>query len=210
MLWYYHIEREVFFLKAKEVMSLLRISRPTLCKYAKSGIIKTTKLGNNHYDYDEKSVYAFLNKDVKRKTVVYCRVSTSKQKKDLINQEEMLKQFCFTNGYTINEIYSDIASGIDFDKRQQFFSMLDEIISGKVEKVIITYKDRLSRIGFNLFVHLFKKYGCEIIVMSEVGSAKLDSEEIFEEIISMLHCYSMKLYSKRRINKIKEVLTEEE
>lgn len=197
-------------MKAKEVMSLLRISRPTLCKYVKSGIIKTTKLGNNHYDYDEKSVYAFLNKNVKRKTVIYCRVSTSKQKKYLINQEEMLKQFCFTNGYTINEIYSDIASGIDFDKRQQFFSMLDEIISGKVEKVIITYKDRLSRIGFNLFVHLFKKYGCEIIVMSEVGSTKLDSQEIFEEIISMLHCYSMKLYSKRKINKIKEILTEEE
>ena len=50
---------------------------------------------------------------------------------------------------------------------------------------------------FKLFVHLFKKYGCEIIVMSEVGS-----EDIFEEIISILHCYSMKLYSKKRINKI--------
>ena len=80
--------------------------------------------------------------------------------------------------------------------------ILDEIISGKMEKVIITYKDRLSRIGFNLFVHLFKKYACEIIVISEVDSIKLDSKEIFEEIISILHCYSMKLYSKRRIKKI--------
>ena len=80
--------------------------------------------------------------------------------------------------------------------------ILDEIISGKMEKVIITYKDRLNRIGFNLFVHLFKKYDCEIIVISEVDSIKLDSKEIFEEIISILHCYSMKLYSKRRIKKI--------
>lgn len=88
--------------------------------------------------------------------------------------------------------------------------MLDNIILGKVEKVVITYKDRLSRVGFNLFLYLFKKYSCEIIVMSEVGSAKLDSQEIFEEIVGMLHCYSMKLYSKRRVAKIKEALEADE
>ena len=43
--------------------------------------------------------------------------------------------------------------------------------------------------------------------MSEVGFEKLDSQEIFEEIVSLLHCYSMKLYSKRKVQKIKEVLT---
>ena len=75
--------------------------------------------------------------------------------------------------------------------------MLDEIIDNKVERVVITYKDRLSRVRFDLFFHLFKKYNCEIVVMSEVGSEKLDSQEIFEEIVSLLHCYSMKLYSKK-------------
>ena len=88
--------------------------------------------------------------------------------------------------------------------------MLDDIIEGKVKRIIITYKDRLSRVGFDLFYHLFKKYHCEIIVMSEVGSQKLDSEEIFEEIVSLLHCYSMKLYSKRKGQKIKEVLKGDE
>ena len=88
--------------------------------------------------------------------------------------------------------------------------MLDDIIAGKVKTVIVTYKDRLSRVGFELFSYLFKKYGCEIIVISEVGSEKLDSEEIFEEIISLLHCYSMKLYSKRKSQKIKTVLEEKE
>ncbi|MBY6988636.1 IS607 family transposase, partial [Clostridium botulinum] len=42
---------------------------------------------------------------------------------------------------------------------------------------------------------------------SEIGSKKLVSEEIFEEIVSLLHCYSMKLYSKRKGQKIKEILT---
>lgn len=87
--------------------------------------------------------------------------------------------------------------------------MLDDIIDNKVERVVITYKDRLSRIGFDLFYHLFQKYNCEIVIMSEVGSEKLDRQEIFEEIESLLHCYSMKFYSKRKIQKVKEVLTNE-
>ena len=88
--------------------------------------------------------------------------------------------------------------------------MLDEILSGRVNRVIITYKDRLSRVGFELFTYLFHKFGCEIIVISEVGSEKLDSEEISEEIISLLHCYSMKLYSSRKAKKIKEILEQDD
>lgn len=197
-------------MKAKEVLRLLRISRQTLTKYVKDGLIEVETLPNGRYEYNEKSVYKFLNKDLKRKTYIYARVSTSKQKRDLENQIELLKQFCFTNGYVISGIYSDIASGINFEKRNDFFKMVDEIIDNKVERVVITYKDRLSRVGFDLFYHLFKKYNCEIVIMSEVGSEKLDSQEIFEEIVSLLHCYSMKLYSKRKIQKIKEVLFDDE
>ena len=193
-------------MKSKEVLKLLQITRPTLTKYVKEGIIKTTTLPNGRYNYDEDSVYKLFNKGIERKTYIYARVSTPKQKKDLENQINLLKQFCFTNGYTISRVYSDIASGISFKKRKDFFIMLDDIISGKVERVIVTYKDRLSRVGFELFYYLFKKYHCEIIVMSEVGSEKLDSQEIFEEIIRLLHCYSMKLYSKRKCQKIREVL----
>jgi len=196
-------------MKANEVLKLLRITRPTLTKYVKQGLVKVEKLPNGRYEYDSESVYSFLNKDMKRKTYIYARVSTSKQKPDLNNQIELLKQFCFTNGYTISGIYSDIASGISFEKRNDFFKMLDDIIDNKVERVVITYKDRLSRIGFDLFYHLFQKYNCEIVIMSEVGSEKLDRQEIFEEIVSLLHCYSMKFYSKRKIQKVKEVLTNE-
>ena len=148
--------------------------------------------------------YQLMNKNVKRKTVIYARVSSNNQKKNLETQIETLKQFAFMNGYQLNAIYSDIASGISFEKRKDFFEMLDEILEHKIEKVIIAYKDRLSMVEFGLFQTLFRKFGCEIIVMSEVGNSKLDSEEIFEEIISMLHCYSMKLYSKR--NKDKKIL----
>jgi predicted site-specific integrase-resolvase len=131
-------------------------------------------------------------------------------KADLENQISLLKQFCYSNGYTVSAVYSDIASGISFEKRKEFFSLMDEVIAGRVDKVIVTYKDRLSRVGFDLFYYLFRKYNCEIIVMSEAGSRKLDSEEIVEEIVSLLHCYSMKLYSRRRLKKIREVLEDPE
>ena len=195
---------------AKEVLRVLQITRQTLTKYVKEGKLKVTVKGNGRYDYDADSVYKMLNKDIERKTYLYARVSTSKQKKDLEHQVQLLKSFCFQNGYIIHGIYQDIASGISFEKRTQFFDMLDEILAGRVNRVIITYKDRLSRVGFELFTYLFKKYGCEIVVISEIGSEKLDSEELFEEIISLLHCYSMKLYSKRKVKKIKEILEEDD
>lgn len=195
-------------MKTKQVLNLLKITRPTLTKYVKTNVIQVTLQPNGRYDYDDQSVYRFLNKNIERKIIIYARVSTVKQKKDLENQIELLKNFCFQNGLQINEVYKDVDSGISFEKRNDFFKMLDEVISNKVEKIIITYKDRLSRVGFDLFSHLFKKFGTEIVVISEIGSPKLDSQEIFEEIISMLHCYSMKLYSKRKNKLIQELIHE--
>ncbi|MEW6558381.1 MAG: IS607 family transposase [Elusimicrobiota bacterium] len=197
-------------MKAHEVLKLLRISRPTLTKYVKSGLIKIRVLPNGFYDYDKESVYKFLTKDINRQNYLYARVSTSKQKKDLENQIELLKQYCFSSGIQIHGIYSDIASGISFEKRKGFFELLDEVTNNKVNKVIITYKDRLSRVGFELFKYWFDKYNTEIHVISEVGNKKLDSQEIFEEIVSLLHSYSMKLYSSRKARKIKELIEEEE
>ncbi|MBF0225172.1 MAG: IS607 family transposase, partial [Desulfobacterales bacterium] len=193
-------------MKANEVLKVLRITRGTLTTYCKKGFIKYSVLPNGRYIYDDESVYTFLNKNNTLKTVVYGRVSTSKQKNDLSNQIDLLKNFCFQNGWKVNEIYQDIASGISFRDRTEFFKMLDEIISSKVKRVVISYKDRLSRVGFELFYYLFKKFGTEIIVMFEIGSEKLDSQEIFEEIVSLLHCYSMKLYSKRRKKIIEELI----
>lgn len=197
-------------MRSGEVLQLLRISRQTLSKYVRTGKIRTVTLPNGQYDYNRDDVYSLFNKGVERKTVLYARVSTAKQKPDLENQITMLKQFCFSNGYTVDRIYSDIASGISFEKRKDFFLLMDDVIAGRVETVIITYKDRLSRVGSDLFYYLFKKYNCRIIVMSEAGSKKLDSEEIFEEITALLHCYSMKLYSRRKAKKIKEIIEEGE
>lgn len=195
-------------MKPSEVMRLLQISRPTLKTYRDHKYITATQLPNGQFSYNDDSIYQFLNKGIKRKIYLYARVSTPKQKKDLENQITLLKSWAFSNGIQINGIYSDIASGISFEKRKGFFELLDEVMKNRVESVIISYKDRLSRVGFELFSYLFQKFGTKIVVISEIGNQKLDSEEIFEEIISMLHSYSMKLYSKRKKPIIQQLIQE--
>lgn len=91
---------------------------------------------------------------------------------------------------------------ISFDKRKSFFEMLDEIINNKVNKVIVTYKDILSRVDFELLNHLFKKYRTDIVIISEVGNTEEDIKEIFHDIEYILHYYSMKTYFKRKKNSI--------
>ena len=189
-------------MKSKEVLKLLKITRVTLSKYVRTGLIRAVELPNGYYNYRDEDVYKLLCKDIKRKNVIYTRVSSTCQKKDLENQKETLRQFCNKNVIQINEEYSDICSGMNFD-RKSFQKMLDEVTDYKIDKIFITCKDRLSRISFQMFSDLFKKYGTEIIVLNEIDNPKETEKEIFEEIISMLHCFSMKMYSKRRKEKLK-------
>lgn len=197
-------------MKAKQVLQLLNISQPTLGHYCKRGLIHYDLTPTGKRIYHDKDVYSILNNGQKRKNYIYARVSTISQKSDLANQLEALNSFCMNSGIQVDGVFQDVASGISFENRKQFFELLDDVLEYKVEKVVITYKDRLSRVGFDLFYHLFKKFGTEIIVASQLGSEKLDSEEIFEEIVSLLHCYSIKMYSKRRVAKIKEALSDDQ
>lgn len=200
---FYNIAKEVIKLKAAEVLNILQITRPTLQKYREKGYIKASKLPNGHYDFDGDSVYRLKNRNAPRQTVIYGRVSTYKQKNDLKNQMETLTDFVNKRGYQIDYSYSDIASGISFKNRKEFFELLDMVIQGKVKRVVITHKDRLSRVGFDLFKHLFDKFGTEIIVMSDYLDPKTDEREIMSEIISLLHCFAMRQYSARRKLKAK-------
>jgi len=109
-------------MKSKEVLNLLRISRQTLTRYVSNGTIRVEVQPNKYYNYNDEDVYKILNKDIKRKIVIYARVSTPKQKKDLENQIDFLKSWCFSNGNQLNGIYSNVASGISFDKRKDFFA----------------------------------------------------------------------------------------
>ena len=103
----------------------------------------------------------------------------------------------------VNKIYKDIASGMSFD-RQNFKDMLFDVIEHKIKTVLISNKDRFSRVSFNMWKELFKSFNCDIIVMNDIlENNDNDDKEIFEDIISLIHCFAMKMYSKRRKNKLK-------
>ena len=185
-------------MKAGKVMNLLQISRSTLKRYREKGILKASRLPSGQYIFDDDSVLLLKNGRSPRLTLLYGRISTYKQKHDLANQMQELQNFAEKKGYQVDGSYQDIASGISFKNRKQFLKMLDLIIEGKVERVVITHQDRLSRVGFELFEYLFRNYNTEIEVISDELNPKTDEQELFEEIISLLHCFSMRDDSNRR------------
>ena len=188
-------------MKAKEVLKILKISRPTLTKYVKEQKILVQELPNGFYDYDEDSVLKVAKISTERNSVIYARVSTPKQKKDLENQIQTITEYANKNGYKIDGVYSDISSGLDYD-RKSFSELLNLILERKVKNVFIKDKDRLTRVSFDLWKNLFKQFNCNLIVVNETQNNETEEKEIFADIISLLHCFAMRMYSSKRKKKI--------
>ena len=186
-------------MKAKEVMKVLKICRGTLYNYLKENKIKAIKLNNGYFDYDEKSVYNLLKID-NRQEIIYARVSTHKQKNDLIDQINKIQVHCINNKIKIDTVYSEIASGIDLD-RIEFSKLLDDVFNYKIKSIYISNKDRLTRLSFKTLESVFKRFNTKVIVINQNNSNSNDNE-IFEELISLMHIFSTSLYSNRRKNKI--------
>lgn len=188
-------------MKSKEVTRLLKISRMTLHNYVKNKKIRVITKDNGQYDYNRDDVYRLMNRNEERKDVIYARVSSNHQKNDLENQIEILRNFCSKNGIIIGNEYSDICSGLNLE-RKNFQKLLDDITDFKIRTVYITYKDRLTRISYNVFKELFEKYGTDIVVLNETDNPREIEKEIFEEIIALIHSFSMKMYSSRKKEKL--------
>jgi predicted site-specific integrase-resolvase len=194
-------------MKSAEVLKLLNITRVTLSSYVKLGKIKVIKKGNGCYDYDEDSIYAFLNitkPKQERVNVIYCRVSTYKQKNDLANQITNIINYCNDNNIKYDKIYNEIASGIDFD-RKEFSNLINQVINNKINNIFITNKDRISRLSFLTLENMFKKFGTSIIVINDIDKHTTYENELFEELINIIHLFSTKMFSNRRKQIIDDV-----
>ena len=189
-------------MKSAKVLKILKVTRQTLTKYVKSGEIRVETQPNGMYNYNDDDVYRKAGIPAVRTNVIYARVSTAIQKKDLDNQVQSIIQHCNNNGIKIDKVFKDISSGMNFD-RKQFRDMMDMVLDYKIDTIYITYKDRFSRISFDLFEHLFLEYNCKIVVINANNEqGENEEKEIFEEIISMLHCFAMRMYSRRRKKKL--------
>ena len=194
-------------MKAKEALSILGITRVTLSKYVKAGLITVDNIINGRYIYNDESIYALigLKKEKKnKKNVIYARCSNS-LKKQLDEQILRIINFCSSKGITVDETYSDIESGMNFD-RINFKKLIQEIVKGNIELIIIENKDRLCRFGFDLFNEFCKYFNTKIIIVNELSDKNFE-QELTEDLIFIINYFSMKnSMDKKILNKFKKQL----
>ena len=132
----------------------------------------------------------------KRLNVIYSRVSNTKQKNDLIKQEQILRQFMGAKGVIVDRVFTDIASGMN-ENRKGLNSLIELVQNGEIDTIYISYKDRLTRFGYSYFEKWFDYYGTKIV---QINLTKEDDfqTELTNDLISIIHHFSMKMYSNRR------------
>lgn len=192
------------YVSPKIVKQECQISYMTLKRWRDEGKIQYKKLSEKKILYDIDSVLKNANEQNNRKNVIYARVSTTSQKSNLDHQIELIKSYMLSNGIKVDEIYSEIASGLNED-RQELNKLIQSIKENKINNVYISFKDRLTRFGFNYFKNIFAMYNTNIIILDEQEETNKDfQQELVEDLISIVHHYSTKLYSNRR-KKMKEI-----
>ena len=196
-------------LSSKEVANLCGVTIHTVCMWRKEGRLPFMKINDRVILHKIEDVEKLLNKKIfseenakKRKNIIYARVSTSKQKDDLKKQIQILNDFCNSNGIIIDEIFAEIASGMNED-REEFNKIIDLVINKEIDKIYITFEDRLTRFGFKYFENLFDKFDTQIVVLNNKINNESFEEELSNDLISIIHHFSMKMYSNRR-KKLKE------
>lgn len=143
-----------------------------------------------------------------RKIISYSRVSTLSQKAQLKEQTKRIYDSCISRGLTLDEQFEDIKSGMSSD-RPNFQKILQMVIQNEVELLVIENKDRLTRFGYDLLEQLFKYFGTKILVLNNVIENKTYEQELTEDLISIIHYFTMKNYSHRRkLNKLRKEIEE--
>lgn len=186
-------------LTASQIKEKYKITNQTLYNWRKNQNISYIKLPSGKFMY--KDIQDKTNQSSK-KNVAYARVSNSKQKDDLNKQKQILRDYMTSNGFIVDAIYSDVASGMN-SNRIEFNKMIKDCIDGKINKIFITYKDRFVRFGFDYFVSILKNFNVEIVVLNATTEEDFQSE-LTSDLISIIYHFSLKLYSNRR-KEIKEI-----
>ena len=149
-----------------------------------------------------------LYEDDNKIDLIYARVSTNDQKNrgDLDRQIDYIIREIIAKNPKNLKVFSEVGSGLN-DNRTELKKLLDMVMNDEIDRIFILYKDRLTRFGFNYLEQICNKFGTKIIVISEEIQEKSIQEELAEDIISIIHSFSGKLYGMR--NNIKEKLDKE-
>ncbi|HKM05302.1 MAG TPA: IS607 family transposase [Lachnospiraceae bacterium] len=191
-----------------EFAKLIGKDPQTLREWDKKDVLKPHHVTPTRYRYySQEQLNHFLGiKGIKTKTkkvIGYCRVSSQKQKDDLDRQIENVKTYMIAKGYSF-EVITDIGSGINYNKKG-LNQLIDMITNSEVEKIVILYKDRLLRFGFEIIENLCNKYGTTIEIID--NTEKTEDQELVEDLIQIITVFSCRLQG-RRANKAKKMIKE--
>ena len=180
----------------------------TLRNWDNKGTLKphhVTVGGTRYYSQEQLNHFLGLkNMESKNKKIIgYCRVSSHKQKDDLEKQIENVKTYMYAKGYQF-EIISDIGSGINYNKRG-LNQLIDMITNSEIDKIVVLYKDRLIRFGYELIKNLCDKYGTTIEIID--NTERTEEQELVEDLIQIITVFSCRLQGKRA-NKAKKMIKE--
>jgi putative resolvase len=177
------------------------VSVKTLQKWDRIGVLPAKRTITDRRYYTDEDLAAALRLprvQKERRTVAYCRVSSQAQKPDLVNQQKVLDEFCHQRKIEVDEWIMEVGGGLNF-KRKQFLSLVDAILEGQVERVVLAHQDRLARFGYHLLVHLCQTQQCELLVMN---TEELSPEqELVQDLITITHGFSSRLDGLRNYRK---------
>jgi len=185
-------------LRPKEACQRLGISYPTLARWVREGKIRAVRTAGGKYRIPESEVRriaegAPVSKEVR--AVIYARVSSPGQKGDLEGQIQYLTQYCSSKGYRVIDVLSDVASGLRAD-RKGLLKLLDYVTNRQVDVVVVAYRDRLTRFGFEYLEYLFRQYG--VRVEAVLGEEPKDSrQELLEDLVEVVSSFAGRLYGVR-------------
>lgn len=186
----------------------LGVTEQTLRNWDKSGKLKPAYISESGYRYYSseqlsKVTGLFYTNESSKIVVGYCRVSTRKQSDNLDRQVDCVKQYCIAKGYQF-KIISDIGSGINYNKKG-LQDLLKSVMNNEVSKIVVMYKDRLVRFGFELIETVCSYYNVEIEVID--STEKTEQEELVEDLVQIITVFGARL-SGRRANRAKQIVTE--
>ena len=186
--------------KPQEFAEMIGVSVKTLQRWDKEGKLKAYRTPTNRRYYTHKQYVDYMGDGSSKhgKTVIYARVSTSNQKDDLRNQIEFLKQYANAKGIIVDEVFEDIGSGLNYN-RKKWNKLIEDCMLGLIKTVIIAHKDRFIRFGYEWFERFLKSNGVEVIVVNNETTSP--EQELVNDLISIIHIFSCRIYGLRKYKK---------
>jgi putative resolvase len=194
-----------------QASEMLGVTVKTLKIWTNENKIKSYRTAGDHRRFRIEDIEKFLGDEVQtiknsKNVFIYCRVSTKKQADsgNLERQKERLIEYCKERKYNVVHIYEEVASGLNDNRREltKMFRRMQE-----VDSIVVEYSDRLARFGFNYLKEFSKDKGVEIEAVEQ--KEKLEhNEEMVKDLISVVTCFSARLYGARGGKKLKKVIAE--